>query len=78
MEFVQREFVQRLKELMQTNNINSYQLAKGAGVTLSTISVWTLGKSLPSIERLSKVAKFFDVSIDYLIGMDDIPNRRVG
>ena len=71
-------FVQRLKELMKTKDINSYKLAKGAGVTLSSVSVWTLGKSLPSIERLVKIAQFFEVSVDYLIGIDDVPNRRVG
>ena len=71
-------FVQRLKDLMENKDVNAYRLAKGAGVTPSSVSVWRLGKSLPSIERLAKIAQFFDVSVDYLIGIDDVPNRRAG
>jgi len=71
-------FVQRFKELMKVKGVNAYRLAKGSGVTPSNISGWKLGKSLPSVEKMAKIAQFFEVSVDYLIGIDDVPNRRVG
>ena len=70
------DFVQRLTSLMETHGVNSYQLSKGTGMAPSCISTWKRGKAVPSVEKLASIASFFGVSIDYLIGYDDVPNRR--
>ena len=62
---------ERIKELMQENNLNQVQLAEKSGVKQSTISAWLLKKKEPSIRSLWLLADFFDVDIDYLVGRKD-------
>ena len=70
------DFVQRLTSLMEANGVNGYQLSKGTGLASSCISTWKRGKAVPSVEKMASIASFFGVSIDYLTGYDDIPNRK--
>jgi len=69
-------FVERLIFLMEANSVSGYQLSKGTGIATSCISTWKNGKTVPSVKRMASIANFFDVSIDYLAGYDDIPNRK--
>ena len=63
-------FRRTVKELMQKNNVTGVQLAEVVGVNKSTISEWLNGKYLPSGIRIVKIAKYFHVSVSYLIGKD--------
>lgn len=57
---------------MQVEHLSQYALAKNIGVNQSTVCNWLNGKKEPSIESLWKLADFFDVSVDYLIGRKEI------
>lgn len=59
---------ERIKYLMGIEKITQYALARKIGVCESTVSNWLSGKKEPSIESLWKVADYFDVTIDFLIG----------
>ena len=61
---------------MDARNVNAYQLAKSANVARSNVFNWRSGKVTPSVEKLISVAEFFGVSLDYLVGCDDVPNRK--
>ena len=63
---------QRIKDLMKSEKLTQMQLARALGVGQSSVSDWINAKSEPSIENLWKLADFFDVSVDYLIGRKDI------
>ncbi|MCI2161178.1 MAG: helix-turn-helix transcriptional regulator [Oscillospiraceae bacterium] len=58
----------RLLKLMKENNITPYRLSKETGITQATLSRWKTGKTDPSIETLKKIADYFGVSLDYLLG----------
>lgn len=58
----------RIRELMKTEAINQVQLAAKIGVKQNTVSAWLLGKKEPSIMSLWKLADYFDVDIDYVVG----------
>ena len=60
--------VERIKDLMMTERLSQYALAKSIIVSQSTICNWLNGKKEPSVESLWKLADFFDVSVDYIIG----------
>lgn len=47
------------------------ELANFLNTTQDTISLWEREKSNPDIEQLIKLALFFDVSTDYLLGLED-------
>lgn len=45
-----------------------YRVAKETGITMSTLYDWKHGRSKPKTEKLLKIAKYFGVSIELLIG----------
>lgn len=63
---------QRIKDLMESEKLTQMQLAHALEVGQSSISDWLNSKSEPSINNLWKLADFFDVSVDYLIGRKEI------
>ncbi len=66
-----KKFCERLKELRLEKNISTTKLAENVGVSDATISRWENGLRTPIIDNLVSLAKFFDVSADYLIGLSD-------
>jgi len=58
-------FERRKKNLTQT------QLSEAIGVSRITINKWEKGKSTPSVEMLLKLSEFFNVSVDYLLGIGE-------
>jgi len=63
-------FANRLKYLRQSRELNQVQLADKLGVTKQSISNWENDNIMPSVEMLEKVADFFQVSTDYLLGRE--------
>lgn len=63
----------RLKELREEKHISQAQLAKAIGVGQSTVGMWESGKSVPEYKTLMKVADYFQVTVDYLIGKTIVP-----
>ena len=47
--------------------MNQEQLAEQLHVTRQAVSNWETGKTQPDIETLTKIAEYFDVSVEYLI-----------
>lgn len=65
-------FTERLRELLRIYGITQYGLAKSTCISPSAICNWLNGKKEPSIESLWKLADYFDVSVDFLIGRKEI------
>lgn len=61
-------FSERLKELRDELNISQYKLSKDLNLSRSAISAYELNKRQPDFEILERIADYFNVSIDYLIG----------
>ena len=53
--------------LLEKNQITAYRVSKESGIAQSTFSDWKNGKSNPKIDKLIKLAKYFDVPIDYFL-----------
>ena len=66
-----RIFGKRLKELRLENNISQVQLADIFNVRQSSIADWERGVTETDFETLIKLAKFFKVTSDYLLGLED-------
>lgn len=60
-----------IKQLRQSNNMTQTELAEKLGVSKQCVSNWENDYIQPSIEMLVKIAKFFKVSTDLLLGIDD-------
>ena len=64
-------FPERLKELREEAGIGQTQLAKELEVSKGIISLWENSLREPKLSNLIAIAKFFDVTIDYLAGLSD-------
>ncbi len=64
-------FGERLKLLRTERELGQNALAKEIDVSNASISLWETGKQLPSAEAVFKIATFFNVSSDYLLGLKD-------
>lgn len=67
--------MKRLKELRKLRNINQQELADQMSVSRSSVAMWEKGTD-PGKEMLQKLAEYFDVSVDYLLEMSDIPKTE--
>jgi len=65
-------FASRLRYLMEHRETNQQKLADYIGVTRQAVSAYTLEISLPDIEKFEKIASFFDVSTEYLLGRTNV------
>ena len=64
-------FSNRLKELRVELNISQQCLAKEIGVTQKAIDFWEKGINEPKASYIIKLAKFFKVSSDYLLCLEN-------
>ncbi|MBR6778958.1 MAG: helix-turn-helix transcriptional regulator [Clostridia bacterium] len=65
-------FGKTLKELRESKNISQRKLGEFFGVANQTISSWEKGINEPDLDTLIKIAEFFEVSTDYLLGIEEI------
>ena len=68
---MENKFAYNLKYLRLEKGIGQPGLAKQIGVSKGIISFWENGLREPTMTSLIKLARFFDVSIDYLVGLTD-------
>ena len=61
----------RLKDLRKEKKITQLQLAMELNMSQNTISRYETGERQAGYDELIKIANFFDVSIDYLLGRTD-------
>ena len=69
------EFKYRLRDLREKEGISGAKLGEILEVGKSTVSMWENGKNYPTASMLQKIAKYFNVSTDYLLGKTDIKNE---
>ncbi len=67
----------RLKEIRLRKGYTQKNVADYLQVSVNVYSRYELEKRQPSIDSLVKMADFFDVSIDYMLGVSDFPLRVV-
>lgn len=64
-------FAERLKELRAERGVGQNALARELNLSNASISYWENGKQEPCASALYKLATYFGVSIDYLVGKVD-------
>lgn len=64
-------FAEKLKELRIEKGVGQVELAKAINVSKGIISLWENGLREPKLSNLIALSIFFEVSIDYLVGLDN-------
>lgn len=66
------KFAERLRELRNERYMSQMELAIETGLSQSAITSWETGSRQPNSTAIIALAKYFDVSCDYLLGESDI------
>jgi len=59
------------ESLLKTHGVSVYQVAKATGIAASTFSDWKSGRSSPKADKLARIADYFSVSLDELMGTNE-------
>jgi len=69
------QFHKRLAEIRKIKGLKQSDLANIINMRAAGISKYESGISQPNLDTLKQIAKIFDVSTDYLLGVSDVPTR---
>ena len=69
-------FAQRIKELREKHGLSQRELAAILGIGNSSISQYENCLRRADIETAKKFADYFNVTLDYLIGLTDYPHKK--
>lgn len=68
----------RLKDIREDNDINQERMAEILGIKRSTYSMWEIGISIIPLPYLCKLSDYFNLSIDYILGLtNDKGNKNL-
>lgn len=70
-------FAVRLRNIMSERNITQQQLSDSIGITRQAISQYCDGSTIPNAYKLLKIAEYFGVSTDYLLGLSSVMTTNV-
>lgn len=68
-----KEFAKRLKVLRVLHGLTLMELGGEIGVSYANISRWESGKCLPGLEQVVKLAQFYNITTDFLLGINKEP-----
>lgn len=60
-----------IKQLREAADMSQEHLSHKLGVSRTTIANWETGVNQPTADNIKKLAKFFGVTADYLLGMEE-------
>lgn len=73
---LQKNFSNRLKQLRIEKGKTQKEIADFLNLTVPAYGFYEQGRNFPNIEIICKIADYFNVSVDYLIGRDFFLNNK--
>jgi transcriptional regulator with XRE-family HTH domain len=74
-EIKKMSFLQIIDDLIKKSNITRAELLRFLGLSHNSFKNWENG-SIPAIDSISKIADYFNVTTDYLLGRTDKPQSN--
>jgi len=68
-------YYQRLRDIREDRDLSQSDIAKELDISQSDYSKYELGKHMMGIDKYIKLAKFYNISLDYLTGIIDTPKK---
>ncbi|MBQ8351971.1 MAG: helix-turn-helix transcriptional regulator [Clostridia bacterium] len=68
-------FYKRLKDLREDHDLSQAQLAEVLETTRQQVGKWELGIQMMGVDKYIKLARYYNVSLDYLLGLIDEPRK---
>lgn len=63
-------------KLRTERGVSVYRVSKDTGVSQATLSAWKAGNYTPKTDKLQRIAAYFNVSLDYLMGKESSPASK--
>lgn len=67
----------KIKDIREDNDMSQKQISKILGVNRSTYSLWELGINIMPFKHLFSFSQFFNISIDYIMGLTKNKNNKL-
>ena len=61
---------ERIRQLREQKGMTQSELARLMHLSRASVSSWEMGLSLPSLQSIAELSRLFDVSADFLLGVD--------
>lgn len=58
------------EQLLESHGVTVYQVSKATGISGSTFTDWKTGRSTPKTDKLARIADFFSLSLDEMLGTE--------
>lgn len=68
-------FPERLRKMRERKRVSRHIVSELCGLNINAIRRYERGESEPTMRALISIADYFEVSIDYLVGVSDTPGR---
>ena len=68
---------QRIFTIMKERGLSAYKVAKDTGISQGNFGDWKNGRTKPGLKTVRKLAAYFDVPVDFLLGTIDNPQGIV-
>lgn len=62
---------ERFQLLLDKRGISAYKVAQDTNIATATLSQWKNGQSTPKLEKMQRIANYFGVSLEWLLGTSD-------
>ena len=72
---VDMEYYERLRDLREDRDLTQAEIAELLQTTQEQISKYETGKQMMGIDKYIKLARYYNISLDYLTGMIDTPKK---
>jgi len=68
-------YFKRLKDLREDKDLTQADIADLLGTTRQQIGKWENGVQMMGVDKYIKLAEYYNVSVDYILGLTDIPRK---
>lgn len=58
---------EKFERLLQERGVTAYEVAKSTNIAQSTLTAWKKGEYTPKIDKLCKIANYFEIPVTELI-----------
>ena len=72
---MENKFPERLKKMRERNRLKQCVLSELCGLNRNAVKLYEQGKAKPTMRSIERIADYFDVSTDYLLGRSDNPKK---
>ncbi|MBE6549675.1 MAG: helix-turn-helix domain-containing protein [Ruminococcaceae bacterium] len=66
------------ENLLSMHRTTVYRVSKETGISATTFTDWKNGRSTPKIDKLKRIADYFGVSLEYMMGAKEAPSQTSG